>query len=129
MVDVVKPYKYLYYRIYSWNLRTWGESDLPRFNALIAVSFLIVLNFYIAMGFIGNVLGTDIFTAIRWDNIDVVVLGTLVGAVSYFILIRNDNYKEIVKQFEKEERNMRIRNLILCVAYVTASFVLFFCMF
>jgi hypothetical protein len=81
------------------------------------------------MGFIGNVLGTDIFTAIRWDNIDVVVLGTLVGAVSYFILIRNDNYKEIVKQFEKEERNMRIRNLILCVAYVTASFVLFFCMF
>src|SRR6476661_2690546 len=39
-----RAFTYLYYRIYAWNVRTWGESDVPQFNALFGVSFLVFLN-------------------------------------------------------------------------------------
>ena len=31
-------YRYLYYMLYSWNLKTWGENDVPEWNALFGVS-------------------------------------------------------------------------------------------
>ncbi|MDG5800164.1 hypothetical protein QA597_07370 [Marinilabiliaceae bacterium ANBcel2] len=57
---MMKIYRYLYYRLYSWNLKTWGEKDLPQWNALFGVSFMMFLNLGL-LGFLLQLLGVNIF--------------------------------------------------------------------
>ncbi len=40
-------YKYLYFRIYSWNLKKWGENDMPEWNAVLGVSFTMFINLFV----------------------------------------------------------------------------------
>ena len=54
---MLKLYKYIFYRIYSWNLKTWGKKDTPEWNAVIGVSFMMFINlFFLALlyEFVGN---------------------------------------------------------------------------
>ena len=58
---IPKAHKYLYYRIYSWNLRTWSESDGPEYNALFGMSFLALLNIVSILTTIEMVTGGSVF--------------------------------------------------------------------
>ena len=84
---VLMPYKYLYYRIYSWNLRTWGESDVPEYNALFGVSFLAFLNIMSLFTAIELVTGLRIIDDSRMGKLFwfVAFLGVLVA--NYFLLV------------------------------------------
>ena len=120
------PYKYLYYRIYSWNLRTWGESDVPEYNALFGVSFLAFLNIMSLFTAIELVTGLSIIDDSRMGRLFwfVPFLGVLVA--SYFFLVGRGRYKQIAKKFSSEttvEKRTRLAALLL---YVVGTFAVFF---
>ena len=123
---MLKPYKYLYYRIYAWQLKTWGEEYVPEFNALFLLSLFIVLNLYFVVNLIGYIYGLNILKTIGWGTVHALALVFGITGIGYFILVRDRRYKEIAKQFSKESKGARIRNLVLCVLYVVTTFVLFF---
>lgn len=121
---MMRLYKYLYYRLYSWNLKTWGESDLPQWNALFGVSFMMFLN----LGLVGLLLqffGVNVFLRSELPKKELITLMLCLFIVNYFLFIHKGTYRSIAKELKKEPPQKRRINTILLWLYVTLSFALF----
>lgn len=84
-------YKYLYYRLYSWNLKTWGESNLPHWNALFGVSFMMFLNLstmILSLGFFG----INFWFVDPVPKKEIVTIMVVIGAINFFQFIYNEKY-------------------------------------
>jgi hypothetical protein len=128
MSTILKPYEYLYYRLYAWNLRVWGEGDMPQFNALFGVSFLSFLNIYCLIGISRYLVGVNLFEITNWGKFHAILLGTIILSLGFLIFISGQRYQVLFKQFHREPPDVRRRNLVLCILYAVISVVLFFCM-
>ena len=97
----MKLYQYLYYRLYSWNIKTWGNEDMPQWNALYGVSFMMFLN----LGLIALLLqsfGIDIFSRESIPKKGIIIIALLILFINYFLFIKNKKYLSLKKKFEKE---------------------------
>ncbi len=119
---MMRLYKYLYYRLYSWNLKTWGKKDLPQFNALFGVSFMMYLNIGILAGII-DILGIRIFVE-ETPKKEIIVFGFIILIVNYFWLVNRGKYIRIAHKFKKEPKKKRLRNALLLWLYVVFSFII-----
>lgn len=120
----MKIYKYLFYRLYSWNLKTWGENDLPQWNALFGVSFMMFLN----LGFFGLLLqffGVNIFLRNELPKKEVVIIMLSLFVLNYFLFIHKGNYRSITKELKKESPKNRRANTVLIWLYFVLSLALF----
>jgi len=123
---MLRFYKYLYYRLYSWNLNTWGEKDMPQWNALIGVSFMMFTNFCT----VGIVL--QFFKFINFffrDEVpkkELIVLMLSIGCFNFFRVISHGKYREIANSFKKEDKKTKNRNTYLLWLYTIMSFISFF---
>lgn len=121
---MMKLYRYLYYRLYSWNLKTWGEKDLPQWNALLGVSFMMFLNLGL-LGLLLQLLGVNIFLRDELPKKEIVIIMLSLFVVNYFLFIHKGNYRSIVKELKKETPEKRRTNTMLIWLYVILSFILF----
>jgi hypothetical protein len=120
----MKLYRYLYYRLYTWNLKAWGEKDIPQWNALFGVSFMMFLN----LGLVGLLLqafGMNLFQRDEVPKIELIVLMVGLFILNYFIFIYKGNYLTIIKELKKETLKIRKANTFLIWLYVVLSFALF----
>ena len=120
---MIKFYKYLYYRLYTWNLKKWGESDFPQGNALLGVSFMM----YINLGLLAVVLqffGIQIFFLEEVPKKEIIILGLILLAINYFIFLYKGKYKKIVKMFDNETEKQKSRNILFLWIYVFLSFII-----
>lgn len=125
-MGILTPYRYLHYRIYDLQLKAWGEEYVPEFNALFLVSLFCFLNVYFLIDLVSLAAGVNLLKARFFRDVGALFpLFSIVG-ISYVILLRGGRYKEAAKQFAKESRPARIRNSILCLAYVGVSLLLAF---
>lgn len=121
----MRLYKYLYYRLYSWNLKTWGENDAPQWNALIGVSFMMLLNLStigIALQFFKL---TDFFIRDEIPKTELIFLMVGIGVFNFFQFIHHGKYEEISKEYEKEEPRKKSHNTVYLWLYTFGSFALF----
>jgi len=42
--QMINYHKYIFFRLYSWNLKSFGKNDLPALSALLELSLLMFLN-------------------------------------------------------------------------------------
>jgi len=119
----MKLYRYLYYRLYSWNLKTWGEKDLPQWNALFGVSFMMFSNLCLA-GLLLQALGFNIFLRNELPKLEIGIIMLFLYIVNYFQFIDKGNYRLITKELKKESQKKRRTNTILLLIYVILSFAL-----
>jgi hypothetical protein len=117
-------YRYLYYRLYSWNLKTWGEKDLPQWNALFGVSFMMFLNLGL-FGLLLQFLGVNIFLRDELPKNEIVIIMLGFFVLNYFLFIYKDYYKSIENEFKKEPHRKRNVNTILIWLYTILSFAFF----
>lgn len=114
-----RGYTYVYYRLYAWNLATWGESDVPQFNAMYVVASVSYANLLAIATLIVGVTGKRlIYGAPKYQ------LGAMILAwafVNYWALVRNGKYKRIAARFSKEQPTAHTRNMIFCWLYVILS--------
>ncbi len=120
---MMKLYRYLYYRLYSWNLKTWGEKDLPQWNALFGVSFMMFSNLCLA-GLLLQALGFNIFLRNELPKLEIGIIMLFLYIVNYFQFIDKGNYRLITKELKKESQKKRRTNTILLLIYVILSFAL-----
>jgi len=120
---MIKIYKYLYYRLYTWNLKSWGENELPQFNALFGVSFMMLLNIGILAALV-ELLGFNVFVD-DTPKKEIIVLGTIVLILNYFWLVHKRNYKRIENEYKNEPKKKRLKNTILLWLYFLFSFLIF----
>ncbi len=121
---MMKLYRYLYYRLYSWNLKTWGEKDLPQWNALFGVSFMMFLNLSL-LGLLLQFLGVNIFLRYELPKKELIIIMLSLFVINYFLFIHKSNYRSIVKELKKEPLEKRKTNTIFIWLYVILSFALF----
>ena len=98
---MIKLYKYLYYRLYSWNLKTWGESDMPQWNALLGVSFMMFLNLSL-LGILIQFLGLNIFSKNDLPKKEIIILMLGLFVLNYFLFIQKAKYLTLIKELKKE---------------------------
>jgi len=117
-------FKYLYYRIYSWNHKKWGENDLPQWNALFGVSFMMFLN----ICFLCEILqfsGIIIFLQNETPKKEIAFIMLGLFVVNYFLFIHKNKYISITKNFMKESPEKRKSNTIILWLYIALSFTMF----
>jgi hypothetical protein len=59
-------FKYLYWRIYTWDVNNWGERDIPQFKALVGVLFLFYSNIFTILELLLNFFGMHLPKANDW---------------------------------------------------------------
>ena len=120
----MKLYRYLYYRLYTWNLKTWGEKDLPQWNALFGVSFMMGLNLGTIAGIIDMIGVVNIFVENPPKN-EIILFAFVILFTNYFWLLHNGKYKQIAKDYRNETKNKKLLNTLFLWLYVLVSFMVF----
>jgi len=121
---IYKAIKYLYYRIYDWNLRAWGESDMPQYNAIIGVSFLMFLNIIGIFIAIEALTGNQYFLFLPKGEYYAAATCLLLLLFNYFLLVRNGKYLTITEEFKKENSLQKRKGLVFVWLYVIGSFAI-----
>lgn len=122
-MQTLKPFEYLFYRIYDWNLKTWGKADVPQFNALFAVSFLLLANIYVIIDLVRLIINVDFPFRFEHAAIPAAISYTVLVVINFFLLVHNHKYEKIADQFRCESEVSRRINLACCLLYVVLTFV------
>jgi len=116
-------FKYLYYRLYIWNLKTWGVVDAPHWNALLGVTFMMYFNL-LFIAFVLEIFNVHIIIRDEIPKKEAVALYFILIGINYFQFVHKEKYKKIAQKLKKETPQKRRRNTVLLWLYVVLSFVL-----
>lgn len=125
-MKLLRKYRYLYYRIYSWNLRTWGKADLPQLNALLGVSALLYFNLLSIEIIIQLTSGFGVIVKLGITKIHAVFVAFALLATNYFLFLAKGRYLRLEREFGGEPPAPRKRGTIYSTIYVLGTLTLFF---
>lgn len=120
MKEIWQKYKYIYYWLYTWQRKLWGDSDAPEYNASIGMSMSLgCLLASIAVIF-------ELITNIRLipSNLpkgEVVIVAVIFLLIHYFAFVYKGKYKVIEKEFKNESKNDRKRKGVWVLIYTFGS--------
>jgi hypothetical protein len=117
-------FRYLFYRLYRWQARCWRNEDVS-FNAFLLMVIFLFLNLGTLVGIAESVLGRS-FVLARVSHTGVLVLGALIALPLNFLLLYNQRYKHIVREFESETPHQRRVRGIGVLLYIVFSLVFVF---
>lgn len=139
-MDILEFYRYLYYRIYAWQLKKYGAADLPQLKALSGVSILMCANLLIIPSTL-LLFGIDFFKTnepSRAKNIFDYLLGNatsgeyqkmallvllfiIIGVINYFLFIHKGIYLAIGDKYKHESTGIKNKKTFLLWLYVIMS--------
>ncbi len=119
-------YKYLFYRIYSWNLKTWGKEDIPQYNTIIWISVMIMANLLSILIIIEIIVGYEIIKVSSIPKIFMIIEYVIIFIFNYFLLVYNDKYLLIAKNFKSENKEKRRRRTKWMWSYIIGTHAGFF---
>ena len=119
-------YKYLYYRIYSWNLRLWGEADVPEYNAMLAIAMLTLINIVTILTVLGASITYNVFDFFNQSKIILLICILCFLMFHYSILFHGGKYKKIIKEFANETEEHRKKGTFWVLCYVVGSVITLF---
>ena len=120
--------RYLFYRLYRWQVSCWKD-DKVSINALGLLVALLCLNLITLLELAESISGTSFLLA-RFSqkvaHVAILMVGALIALPLYYTLVHKGRYRHIVKEFEAESaRQRQIRGLGVSL-YVVFSLVLLF---
>lgn len=123
---MISFFKYLFYRIYSWELKTSGESNDPHYNALLGVSFLMGCNLIAIMQLFSIVFFNTPFPTTKNNLLKllIIVVGLIVLFVNYLLFIKGGKHRELADLFKHETTTKRTSRTIKITLYVSLSFLI-----
>lgn len=116
--------KYLFYRIYSWNFKKWGARDLPQFNAVLGVSFLMYLNLLALAFFVMLLTLKDLPIANGLAKIIILLSGFALVSINYLIMVKDGKYQKIVETYQDESTEDKRKGTIKVGIYILSSFII-----
>jgi len=120
MKEIWQKYKYIYYWLYTWQRKLWGDSDAPEYNAYIGMSMsLTCLLASIAVTF-------ELITNIRLipSNLlkgEIVIIAVIFLLIHYFAFVYKGKYKKIEEEFKNESKEERNKKGIWVLIYTFGS--------
>lgn len=118
----MKIFDFLFFKVYKWIYKKWGEQDFPHWTALYIVSFMMLTNIASIL-VICQFFGLNIFLRKSTPKIEIIFIAILVLGFNYFLFLHKKKYLTIVDYYSKMTINKK-NNLILWL-YICTS-ILFF---
>ena len=117
----------MYYRLYAWNLRVRGKKDLPQWNALFAVTVVMLWNLFFLIGVIlGLFFEINIFDLYENTPKKYIIIMIFVSyGINYFVFMHKGKYKVIGEKYKDEPLRKKRINMVLLYLYALVSFALF----
>ena len=120
-----KFYKYIYYRIYAWNLKKWGKQDVPEFNALTGTTFLLLLNIGSLILIIQAITDYKIGDLFDVPKSTLILFAFVFILPHYFALYHKGKYKKIIEEFKGKDNSWIIKWDVWASIYIWSSVVMF----
>ena len=121
-MNLIRAYKYLYYRIYEWQLKRFGKGDNPEFTALLGNSLLLFTNLVTLVIFFEIITGR----VFRIENSYAIIAMIIIIATNYYIFLYKNKFNTIISSFELESGLQKKSSTIWCLVYVTITLACFF---
>ncbi len=115
---MINIYKYIFYRTYKWQLKIYGDKDIPEFKALFAVSIIVLCNIF-TIGLSLQMLGLVRVTGLSKTTI--ILVSIAVAIVLYLLFVRREKYKTIVWEFKDENLKRRFINSSIMYIFIAIS--------
>ena len=112
----------LYYRFYRF-ITNLGEESIPRYNAVLLLSILSILNFITVVVLVMIV--TRKIIIVNLPKGYLFIIGLLIVALNSYRVFGNNRYKNIEDRFKNESKGARTRNNLLAVTYIVLTILLF----
>ncbi len=102
----------------------WGKSDIPEWNAVLGVTFMMFINLF-ALGLLFQYVGIIVIIGGGTPVSKEIVLCVFSGlcGLNYFLFMHSGKYILITKELEKESTKKRRKNSILLWLYTILSFL------
>lgn len=118
--------KYLYYRIYTWQLNLWGEADVPEFTGAIGVSILLYVNIFTIIIIFEIISGSRIINSLVYPRLYIAIFLLITFYINYLLFVRKSKYIEIANEFRKEGKALRKKRTIWMWVYIIGTLMTFF---
>ncbi|MDD4150610.1 MAG: hypothetical protein PHE33_11355 [Bacteroidales bacterium] len=116
-------FEYLFYRLYTWNLKKWGENDNPQLNAILGVSFIMFLNICSIIYLLDLVFDMKLVSRVEIPIFVTISASTILLMLNYFRFLWKSKFKVIVRKYKNEDCKLRRRKLLFLWLYVLISFL------
>lgn len=119
-----KAYKYIYYWLYTWQKKLWGENDIPEFNAVAGMS----LSFLCFIGSLSIVI--DLITGIplipiQIKKLEIMISILFVVAAHYLAFMHKGKFRKIENEFNNETMADRKKKRPWVLLYAFGSLIFF----
>jgi hypothetical protein len=115
----MKAYRYVFYKLYTW----FRRSDVAEYKALGAVYLVITFNLLTVPQIMGIIVGKKAFLPdLPRTTLYLIAIGHLL--IHYFLLVFNNRYIHIIKEFEHENEKEKKKGNLLVFLYVTDSIII-----
>ena len=124
-----KAYQYLFYRIYVWYEKKFGEKEMPYITASSFSGMFVLLNLVTLVFLIQLITGirlVELFFESGYNVVIVISFVVVAEVVNYYVLFRKKKYLKLIKEFKKETTAENKRNLKLCYIYTLGSILALF---
>lgn len=104
-------YKYLY-KYYLWLFYKWRPYDIPEWNSVFAIGFLIMPNIVLILFFLGKIIDQKVMTLVGYVIVPYYLLFVI---TNYFLFIRNKHYEMLLKEVMLTGERERKKGLIIVI--------------
>ena len=121
-----EAYQYLFYKFYRWSQKVNSESGWHEDNAVIMVSFMVMINLFTIPAVVQVLTGYKALALVDIPKIHGVWIAALIYTVNYSLLKYKIGYSNIIEKFEGESAQKRRKGNIIVVCYFFCSFIVLF---
>ena len=121
---ITDRYKWIFFRIYSWNLQLWGEKNLPKYNAAIWLSLILFINFLSVYQLV-EIIFLSRFSDYGYGKAISFLLILVSISFHYFFLVRPTVFQDLKSGVESNFNDYE-RSRLICGFYNVGSIAIFF---
>jgi len=123
-INMKEFFKYFYFRVYTWQLKLWGESNSPQTAATGAIAIMLFVNILTPVLILDELKVINLFKENSIEPYYLIGIGIAIYTVIFYWLERNGKYKQIAKIYKDESRKTRNIKLLYIWIYILISFAL-----
>ncbi|HTN06664.1 hypothetical protein [Agriterribacter sp.] len=123
----MKPFRYLFYRLYQLMIRV-GNGFVAEYYAILLMTTTIMLNIYAVVS-LAYVFGQNINLGLSSTN-TILLVASILTVIFYFSFVHNKKFLEIAKRYENETSKEKIRGMVFSISYFVLSIgLMIFCFY
>lgn len=116
----MRLYRYFYYHYYRM-FANWRSEDIPEWNALFALSIVLITNLIV----ISFLLNSTLLGSIFQPKVIGIFFSFIILVINYLLFIKDKKYEDIAKSYDKQQSiKQKKRGRILVILLTIEGFAI-----